>query len=105
MGSFNNIWSSARAHVSGMKDDILSAEGWLEEWELNAYREFLRDEEKVLGAVVRTKDKIRPVFVSPGHKTNLDTSIKIVLECARVSRLPEPLRRAHLLVNRLRKEI
>jgi len=67
--------------------------------------ELLKDEEKVLGAVVRTKDKIRPVFVSPGHKTNLDTSIKIVLECARVSRLPEPLRRAHLLVNRLRKEI
>ena len=66
--------------------------------------ELLKDGEKVLGAVVRTKDKIRPVFVSPGHKTNLDTSIKIVLECARVSRLPEPLRRAHLLVNRLKKE-
>ena len=65
--------------------------------------ELLRNEEKVLGAVVRTKDKIKPVFVSPGHRINLDTSIKIVLECARVSRLPEPLRKAHLLVNRLKK--
>ena len=67
--------------------------------------EFLRDEEKVLGAVVRTKDKIKPVFVSPGHRINLDTSIKIVLECATSSRLPEPLRRAHLLVTRLKKRI
>ena len=65
--------------------------------------ELLRDEEKVLGAVVRTKDKVKPVFVSPGHRINLDTSIKIVLECAKVSRLPEPLRMAHLLVNRFRK--
>ena len=67
--------------------------------------EFLRDEEKVLGAVVRTKDKIKPVFVSPGHRINLDTSINMVLECTKVSRLPEPLRKAHLLVNRLRKRI
>jgi deoxyribonuclease V len=66
--------------------------------------EFLREEEKVLGAVVRTKDKIKPVFVSSGHRINLDTSIKIVLECARASRFPEPLRKAHLLVNRLKKE-
>ncbi len=67
--------------------------------------ELLRDEEKVLGAVVRTKDTVKPLFVSPGHRINLDTSVKIVLECARVSRLPEPLRKAHLLVNRLRKGI
>jgi deoxyribonuclease V len=67
--------------------------------------ELLKDGGEVLGAVVRTKDKIKPVFVSPGHRINLDTSIKIVLECARGSRLPEPLRKAHHLVNRLRKEI
>lgn len=47
------VWSSARAHVSGMKDDILSAEGWLEEWELNAYREFLRDEDRGIEASIR----------------------------------------------------
>jgi len=46
-------WSSARAHVSGMKDDILSRESWLEERELNVYREFLRHEDKETEASIR----------------------------------------------------
>ncbi|MFQ6066807.1 MAG: deoxyribonuclease V [bacterium] len=71
----------------------------------NGSLELLKDEEKVVGAVVRTKDKVRPIFVSPGHKINLDTSIEIVLKCASGSRVPEPLRKAHLLVNKLREGI
>ena len=47
-----------------------------------------------VGAVVRTKTNVKPVFVSPGHKIDLSTSVQIILETCRDVRLPEPLRRA-----------
>jgi len=47
------MWSSARVHVSGIKDDILSVGGWLEERELNAYREFLKVEGREIEASIR----------------------------------------------------
>ena len=55
-----------------------------------------------VGAAVRTRRQVRPVFVSPGHRINLSSSIKIVLRSCRGYRLPEPLRHAHNLVNQLR---
>ncbi len=47
-----------------------------------------------VGAVVRTKTNVKPVFVSPGHKIDLSTSVQIILETCRDVRLPEPLRKA-----------
>ena len=47
------VWSSARVHVSGIKDDILSVGGWLEERELNAYREFLKVGGREIEASIR----------------------------------------------------
>lgn len=61
-------------------------------------------EGEVIGSVVRTKDRVKPVFVSPGHKTDIKTSVNIVLKCCKGYRLPEPTRLAHYLVNRVRKE-
>ncbi len=55
---------------------------------------------KVVGAVLRTRKNIKPVFVSPGHKINLDTSIDLVLKSCRGYRLPEPVRQAHNLVKK-----
>lgn len=49
---------------------------------------------KIIGVVLRTKDRVRPLFVSPGHRTNLKNSIDITLACAKKYRVPEPLRRA-----------
>jgi deoxyribonuclease V len=57
---------------------------------------------KTVGAVVRTRTGVKPVFVSPGHRIDLETSIEVVLKTCRGFRLPEPLRRAHLLVSRIR---
>ncbi|MFN3466337.1 MAG: deoxyribonuclease V [Candidatus Brocadiales bacterium] len=57
---------------------------------------------KRVGAAVRTRRKVRPVFVSPGYKVNLSSSIKLVLKSCGGYRLPEPLRHAHSLVNQLR---
>lgn len=64
----------------------------------------LRDDGEIIGAVLRTREDVSPVFVSPGHRIDLKSSIEIVLECLRGYRLPEPTRQAHLLVNRLRIE-
>ena len=54
-----------------------------------------------VGAVVRTKTNVKPVFVSPGHKIDLATSIQIILETSRDARLPEPLRRADAVSRQL----
>lgn len=55
--------------------------------------------DNVIGAVVRTKSNTKPVFVSIGHKIDLPTSIKFILECRRGYRIPEPTRIAHNLVS------
>lgn len=53
------------------------------------------DGDKVIGAVVRTRDGVRPVFVSVGHRVDLETAVSLVLECTTRYRLPEPARWAH----------
>jgi deoxyribonuclease V len=57
----------------------------------------------VIGAAVRTRDAVAPVFVSIGHRISLATAVATVLACARGSRIPAPIRQAHALVNRLRQ--
>jgi deoxyribonuclease V len=59
--------------------------------------------EEIIGAAVRTKLGVKPMFISAGHLITLDESVKIVLATVRVHRMPEPTRLAHLLVNEYRK--
>jgi deoxyribonuclease V len=56
---------------------------------------YLVDGEEVLGAVLRTRQRVKPVFVSIGHRVDLATSIEYVLACCRGYRLPETTRWAH----------
>jgi deoxyribonuclease V len=58
---------------------------------------------EVVGDVVRTKDKVQPVFVSAGHRIDLPSAVRLVLATCRGYRLPEPTRQAHLHVNALRR--
>lgn len=58
---------------------------------------YLTDAGETIGAVVRTRSGVKPVFVSIGHRMDLDSSIQIVLKSCRGYRLPEPLRRANHL--------
>jgi deoxyribonuclease V len=51
---------------------------------------------QTLGAVLRTRTGVRPVFVSVGHLIDLPAAVRVLLDCARGYRLPEPLRLAHL---------
>ncbi len=64
----------------------------------------LMHEERQIGAVLRTRDGVKPLFISQGHRVSLDRAIGIVLGCARKYRIPEPIRRAHILVNEMRRE-
>jgi deoxyribonuclease V len=54
----------------------------------------LKIDQETVGAVLRTRDRVRPLFVSPGHRIDLKESIKIVLKATTVFRISEPLRRA-----------
>ncbi|MDE2729868.1 MAG: deoxyribonuclease V [Bacteroidota bacterium] len=54
------------------------------------------DTGELLGAVVRTRSHVSPVFVSIGHAITLKESIALTLRCAVRYRLPEPTRQAHL---------
>lgn len=62
----------------------------------------LKHRGEVVGAAVRTKNKVTPVYVSIGHKLSLDDAVGLTLGCDGGFRVPEPTRRAHLFVNRLR---
>lgn len=63
---------------------------------------YLRHQNRVIGAVVRTKSKVKPIFISPGYGIMLNDCIKFVLETCLTYRIPEPTRQAHLLVNSAR---
>lgn len=59
----------------------------------------------VVGACLRTRDKVKPVFVSPGNSIGIDNAREIVEYLATRFRLPEPTRLAHHFVTALKKEL
>jgi len=54
------------------------------------------DRDETIGVALRTRLGVKPVYVSIGHKVDLDTAIHWVMNCCRGYRLPEPTRLAHL---------
>jgi len=63
--------------------------------EVGSYTEVI-DGDEVIGAALRTKLGAKPVYVSIGHKIDLQAAIYWVMNCCRGYRLPEPTRLAHL---------
>ncbi len=59
----------------------------------------LYDEGEVIGAVLRARDGVNPVFVSIGHRIDLERAMDFVLRCCTRYRLPEPIRWAHQLAS------
>lgn len=55
----------------------------------------LYDDQQVIGAVVRTRTGVKPVYVSVGHRIDLPRAIEYVLGCCTRFRLPETTRLAH----------
>jgi deoxyribonuclease V len=63
----------------------------------------LQDGDDVIGSIVRTKDKTKPLYVSVGHMIDLPSAVRVVLATCKGYRLPEPARQAHHFVNELRR--
>ncbi|MGD8618600.1 MAG: deoxyribonuclease V [Gammaproteobacteria bacterium] len=59
----------------------------------------LQDKGEVIGAVLRTRSNVSPVYVSIGHRISLETAIDYVLRATTRYRLPETTRRAHRLAS------
>jgi deoxyribonuclease V len=68
-----------------------------------ARRPLVHDGETV-GVVLRTRDGVKPVYVSIGHRIDLDTAVETVLRSGAGFRLPEPTRLADRLVARARRD-
>ncbi len=68
---------------------------------------YIRDPEskEIIGAVLRTRDGVKPVFVSPGNFSDVGTSVKLILDCCKGYRIPEPVRLAHNHLKEIRKEL
>ena len=56
----------------------------------------LLDNGELIGAALRTKSGVKPIYVSVGHRINLVSALEWVMKCCRGYRLPEPTRLAHL---------
>src|SRR5690606_22363720 len=55
---------------------------------------------RVIGTVLRSKDKVRPLIISPGNRVSLDTAPRLVMQYVTRYRLPEPTRLADRLASR-----
>jgi len=86
----------AKSRLTGSFDDVGPEKG---DYSL------LKDKSETIGAVVRTRTNVKPLFVSVGNKCLLKDAIRITLACAVKYRLPEPTRLAHQRVSKLRLEI
>ncbi len=84
----------AKSRLIGEHDEPGPQKG---EWEP------LKENGEVLGVVLRTRTRVQPLFVSPGHLCDVQSAKTLALQCAVKYRLPEPTRLAHLHVSRMKK--
>ncbi len=67
--------------------------------------EYLYDGEEKIGVVLRTKDRVKPLFVSPGSFVDISDCVKYTLSTCKGYRLPEPTRLADFYTKKLKKEV
>ncbi len=60
---------------------------------------------RIVGAVLRSKEKCRPLFVSPGYKCTIEDARKMILKLCSKYRLCEPIRRVDGISKTLRKSM
>ncbi len=63
---------------------------------------WLYDKEDKIGTVLRTRDAVKPLFISPGHRCSFENAIDYTLACTTKYRLPEPTRLAHQTVTKIK---
>jgi deoxyribonuclease V len=60
---------------------------------------------KIIGGAVTTKNGCKPVYVSIGHMVSLETAVKIVKQCTKNNRIPEPILAAHRIATSEKRKI
>ena len=65
----------------------------------------LKYKNRTIGTVLRTRENVKPLFISPGHLTDMKGAVDVVLNCVGKYRVPEPLRRADALSKKLKKTL
>jgi deoxyribonuclease V len=61
--------------------------------------------EEIVGEVLCSRTRVKPIFISPGHLADCDSSRNLVVRCLGRFRQPEPLRHAHRIATNLRREL
>ncbi len=64
----------------------------------------ITDKGEVLGAAIKKDENHKPIYVSIGHKVSLERAIEIVKHCMKSARVPEPIRRAHIVANQEKRK-
>jgi deoxyribonuclease V len=62
----------------------------------------LMDRDEQIGVVLRTRDNVRPLFLSIGHRIDLPSATRLALACVTRYRIPEPTRQADIEVAKLK---
>lgn len=70
--------------------------------EKDSWSPLIVDNEEV-GRVYRTRERVKPLFISPGHRTTVKEAVDYVIRCLGGYRVPEPMRAAHRLANRVKR--
>lgn len=65
----------------------------------------IMDHDERIGSVLRTRSRVKCIYVSVGHKITLDQAVRLVLECGAGYRLPEPTRLADWLVGEIKRNL
>lgn len=80
----------AKTRLVGSHDDVPDKRGaWVP----------LLDKDETIGAVLRTREKVKPLYISAGHQISLESAIHYVMACTTRYRLPETTRWAHRLAS------
>ncbi len=54
----------------------------------------LTEDGETIGMALRTRTRMNPMFISPGHRADLDSAVALVMRTTEKYRLPEPIRMA-----------
>src|SRR5205823_1551297 len=65
----------------------------------------LTDKSEQIGLVLRTRPRVRPLFISVGHKVDLASAAALVIACCTKYRVPEPTRQADIEIAKLKRQI
>ncbi len=65
----------------------------------------LMDREEQIGVVLRTREGVKPIFISIGHRVDLESSVELAMACVRRYRIPEPTRQADIEVAKTKRAI